>query len=240
MPGHLGMFFVSGETGMLIIGHRGTAALEPENTLLSVSRALEIGVDAVEIDVRMTRDNHLVVIHDDTVDRTTDGTGRVKALDLGQIQRLNAGKGTKIPTLDEVFGFVGNRITVFVELKEAGTEDAVVELIRKHDVFDTTVVISFWHRLVVSAKQSDDRIKTGVLMVGCPVDTSVASAAQADVLMMKYTFVDKDFVDIAHRDGMKLFVWNVDQLGLAESYARMGVDGIGSNDPRALVNRFKS
>jgi glycerophosphoryl diester phosphodiesterase len=225
---------------MFTIGHRGAAALEPENTLLSISRAAEIGVSAVEIDVRMTRDGEVVVIHDETVDRTTNGTGRVNSLNVQQIKELDAGKGEKVPTLQEVLDFTRNTITVFIELKEAGTEEGVLELIRKNDMFDSTIVISFWHRLVRSLVEREQRVNTGVLLVGCPVDTGVAAAAYAKNLVMKHTFVDKGFVAMAHKAELNVFIWNIDQIDLLGRYAEMGVDGIGSNDPRILVNHFRA
>jgi glycerophosphoryl diester phosphodiesterase len=223
---------------MMIMGHRGAAALEPENTLLSIERAMEIGVDAVEIDVHMSKDEQLVVIHDSTVDRTTDGTGLVGSYTLKEIKALDAGKGETIPTLQEVVGLIDNKVTLVIELKEEGTEKRVVDLVRKNNVEDNVYVISFWHRLVKTVKEMDRRIKTGVLIVGCPVDTCIATKASADALVMKYTFVNTEYVKIAHEGGLKVFVWNIDEPDLVKPHADMGVDGMGSNDPRVLVQYF--
>jgi len=223
---------------MMIMGHRGAAALEPENTLRSIERAIHVGVDAVEIDVHLTRDKRLVVIHDDTVDRTTNGSGTVSSFSLEEIRRLDAGKGERIPTLQEVIDLVRGKVRLVVELKEKGTEGPVSVSIRENGLLDDVYVISFWHRLVRAAKALEDRLKTGVLLVGCPVDTSVATQAAADALVMRYTFVDGEFVDLAHRDGLKVFVWNIDESHLIAPYVDMRVDGIGSNDPRILVDFF--
>ncbi len=223
---------------MMIMGHRGAAALEPENTLRSIERAIHVGVDAVEIDVHLTRDKKLIVIHDDTVDRTTNGSGTVSSFSLEEIRRLDAGKGERIPTLQEVIDLVRGQVRLVVELKEKGTEGPVAASIRENGLLDDVYVISFWHRLVRSAKALEDRLKTGVLLVGCPVDTSVAKQAAADALVMRYSFVDGEFVDLAHRDGLKVFVWNIDEPHLIAPYVDMGVDGIGSNDPRILVDFF--
>ncbi|HDI31391.1 MAG TPA: glycerophosphodiester phosphodiesterase, partial [Thermofilum sp.] len=87
---------------MIVIGHRGMRFVEPENTLRAIERALRCGVDAVEVDVRMTKDGRLVLMHDETVDRTTDGEGRVRDLTFNEIRRLDAGKGERVPTLEEV------------------------------------------------------------------------------------------------------------------------------------------
>lgn len=225
---------------MMIMGHRGAAALEPENTLLSINRAIEIGVDAVEIDVHASKDKKIVVIHDSTVDRTTNGKGPVGSYTLEDLKRLDAGKGEAIPTLEEVIDLIMGKVTLVVELKQEGVEDGVVDLIRKKRMRDSVYVISFWHELVKRVKDMDNRISTGVLLVGCPVDSSVAVNASADALVMRYTFVNRRLVETAHRDGLKVFLWNIDDRDQIKPYADMGVDGIGSNDPRVLVEYFRS
>jgi glycerophosphoryl diester phosphodiesterase len=225
---------------MLIMGHRGAAALEPENTIRSIGRAMEIGVDAVEIDVHLSKDDEMVVIHDATLDRTTNGKGLVKSRTLEELKTLDAGKGEKIPTLQEVMDFVGHKVRLVIELKEAGAENKVVDVIKKNTATDNVHVISFWHRLVQAVKRKEAAIKTGVLLVGCPVDLAIATHAFADTLVMRYSFVDKPFVKMAHKQGMKVFIWNIDDPKLLEPYVDMGVDGIGSNDPRVLVDYFGS
>jgi glycerophosphoryl diester phosphodiesterase len=224
---------------MMIIGHRGAAALEPENTLLSIERAMNIGVDAVEIDVHLSKDKELVVIHDATVDRTTNGTGPVSSYTVQEIKRLDAGKGEAIPTLQEVIDFIDRRVMLVIELKEEGTERSVVDLIIQNNLFDKACVISFWHRLVKTVKEMDSRIKTGVLLVGSPVDACIATQASADALVMKYSFVDREFVKIAHKKGLKVFIWNIDDQDLLKPYVDMGVDAIGTNDPRVLIKYFR-
>ncbi|MDY6839386.1 MAG: glycerophosphodiester phosphodiesterase family protein [Thermodesulfobacteriota bacterium] len=224
---------------MIIMGHRGAAALEPENTLLSITRAMETGVDAVEIDVHLTKDREVVVIHDSTVDRTTNGSGLVCSYTLTELKKLDAGKGESIPTLQEVVDHIDKRVKLVIELKEEGAEGQVVGLINENNLVHNVYVISFWHRLVQRVKEMGQSIKTGVLLVGCPVDTSVATQASADAFVMRYTFVDKPFVEMAHREGLKVFIWNIDDPTLVKPYADIGVDGIGSNDPRILVEYFR-
>jgi glycerophosphoryl diester phosphodiesterase len=224
---------------MMIMGHRGAAALEPENTLRSISRALEIGVDAVEIDVHLTRDHELVVIHDETVDRTTNGKGAVSMYDLSVLRALDAGKGEKVPTLQEVIDMVRGKVMLVIELKAPDTYGPVVDAITKNDFFKESCVISFWHDMVRDAKELDQRVQTGVLFVGCPVDTAVALHAGADAVVMRYSFVHKKFVEKAHRDGLKVLIWNIDDPERLPPYVAMGVDGIASNDPRVLVDYFR-
>ena len=138
-----------------------------------------------------------------------------------------------------MFDLINSRVTLVIELKEEGTERLVVELIEKNKLEENVYVISFWHQLVKTAKSMNSRIKTGILLVGCPVDSCVATHASADALVMRYNFVNKEFVEIAHEEGLKVFVWNIDDAHLLPPYAEMDVDGIGSNDPRVLVEYFR-
>jgi len=223
---------------MIIMGHRGAAALEPENTLLSIGRAIEIGVNAVEIDVHLSKDKEIVVMHDSTVDRTTDGTGPVCSFTVDELKKLDAGKGQRIPTLQEVIDFIDNKVELVIELKEEGTVESVFELIKRSNIKDTVYVISFWHRFVKTIKEMDSHIKTGVLLVGCPVDTCIATQTSANALVMNYAFIDSKFVQTAHKENLKVFVWNIDERNLLKPYADMGVDGIGTNDPRVLCEYF--
>ncbi len=101
-----------------IMGHRGAPADEPENTLRSFARALAVGVAAVELDVQLTKDGRLAVIHDETLDRTTNGRGRVKDFTLAELKRLDAGRGEPVPSLEEVFDLVQGKAHLVVELKQ--------------------------------------------------------------------------------------------------------------------------
>src|SRR6266511_3945699 len=112
---------------MIVVGHRGAAGLEPENTLRAFRRGIELGVDYVECDVHLTRDGHLAVIHDETVDRTTDGHGPVAGFSLEELRRLDAGQGERIPTLEEVLATTRGHVRLLIELKGARTEEATVQ-----------------------------------------------------------------------------------------------------------------
>ena len=110
---------------LLKIGHRGARAYEPENTLRSFKCAIELGVDAVELDVRKTKDNEIVIINNSEVDKTTDGSGSVSDFALEEIKHFVTEKGEQIPTLEEGLEFVGKRVKILVELKETGIEEKV-------------------------------------------------------------------------------------------------------------------
>lgn len=124
-----------------LIGHRGASGYEPENTLLSFRRAFEDGANAVELDLRLTEDGEIVVIHDATVDRTTNGSGRVDQMNLGALLALDAGKAERIPTVEEVLILsMKNKGTLFVEIKVSGLEEELLSIIHNHDARDRVVV----------------------------------------------------------------------------------------------------
>lgn len=113
---------------MIIIGHRGAAGYEPENTLRSFEKAISLGVDMIEFDVQRCKSGELVVIHDDTVNRTTNGKGKIKDLNLDSLQKLDAGKGEHIPTLIETLEFINRRVKVDIEIKEDNVAEDVATI----------------------------------------------------------------------------------------------------------------
>src|SRR5437660_7666970 len=116
-------------TKILSVGHRGAAALEPENTIRSFRRAIELGCDFAECDVHLTRDGQLAVMHDAAVDRTTNGSGPISDFTMAELKQLDAGQGERVPTLDEVLETVRGRIKLLIELKGPGTEALTVQTV---------------------------------------------------------------------------------------------------------------
>src|SRR5262245_35614480 len=127
------------------IGHRGAAGHAPENTLAAVQKAIDLGVDFVEIDVRRTADGAVVVLHDATIDRTTDGRGRVEALSLDQLKAFDAGHGERIPTLEEVLKITAGRTGLMVELKVADVALLTVQAVQKARSRSPVIYASFLH-----------------------------------------------------------------------------------------------
>ena len=223
-----------------IMGHRGAPAEAPENTLRSFRRALELGVAAVELDVQLTRDGRLAVIHDETLDRTTNGRGPVKDFTLAELKKLDAGQGESIPTLEEVLELVRGRAHLVVELKQPDAVPALLEFFRKHQIFDAAHVISFWHPALKAMKEAEPRLQTGVLLVGCPADPAgLARAARADALILQFAYVTRELVEAAHRDQLLVYVWNIDSVELLKPYLTLNLDGIGSNRPDVLIKYLK-
>lgn len=218
------------------MGHRGAAGLEPENTLRSIRRALELGVTAVEVDVHLSRDGRLVVIHDDTLDRTTNGRGRVRDFTFAELQRLDAGKGERIPSLEEVAELVTPQAHLIVEVKAPVAGPVLTEFVRSQRLFERVHAISFWHPVVKAMKATEPRLRTGVLLVGCPADPAgLARAALADALVLHYAYVTPELVAQAHAAGLLVFIWNIDDIETLKPYLTLSLDGIGTNRPDVVV-----
>ena len=219
-----------------IVGHRGAPAAEPENTLRSFSRALAYGVAAVELDVQLTKDGRLAVIHDETLDRTTNGQGLVRDFTLAELQRLDAGRGEPVPSLEEVFELVKGRAHLLVELKQPDAAPAVLRLFREQQAFEFADVISFWHQALKALKAEEPRLTTGALLVGCPADpVGVARAAAAATLVLNYRYVNQDLVDAAHRQEIKVITWNIDDPEILPPYLAMNLDAICTNRPQEII-----
>ena len=220
---------------MLRIGHRGARAYAPENTLTSFKKALEIGVDAVELDVRKTKDNQLVVIHDADVKRTTDGEGLVSELTLKEIKSFSAEKGEKIPTLQEALDFFDKKVKVLIELKKAGIEDQVLSIVNERGLEKNVVIVSFLEDALKKVRALDKDIETGLIYAKHRNPIKAALELKANYLLALYRFTHTANVQKAHQNGLKIIVWTINNPEEVEEYVKKGVDGITSDKPDILM-----
>jgi glycerophosphoryl diester phosphodiesterase len=216
------------------IAHRGASAYEPENTLRSFKRAIEMGAEMMELDVRFSRDGHLVIMHDKKVDRTTNGRGLVREMTLNELKKLDAGKGEKIPTLEEVFDLGKGTIKFVVELKDRGTEEKVINLIRDKGLIDDVFLVSFHCDLIKRAKSLEPRIRTGLIMLFSFNTAEKGKECRADAVAPSQYFITSGMVEKVHKNGMFLFTWTVDDPNKAKKLKEMGVDGIVTNKPDVI------
>jgi glycerophosphoryl diester phosphodiesterase len=219
---------------MLRIGHRGARAYEPENTLRSFKKALEIGVDAVELDVRKTKDNQLVVIHDADVKRTTDGKGLVSELTLKQIKEYSTEKGEKIPTLKEALDFLDKKVKILIELKEEGVEEKVLSLVREGGLQKNVIIVSFIEDALRKVRELDKEVETGLIYAKHKNPVKAALELKAQYLVAFYRFTHTANVQKAHENGLKVIVWTVNKPEEVAEYLKKGVDGIASDKPDTL------
>jgi glycerophosphoryl diester phosphodiesterase len=214
----------------------------PENTLASVRKALELGAPCVEVDVFYV-DDHLVVFHDERLERTTNGIGYICDQKFDFLRTLDAGKGERIPTLTEVVETIDRGAGLNIELKGPGAARPVVEsiaLFRKrgwHD--DLFLVSSFNRRELEEVRRCDSRIKIGVLISGLPVgDAAFASALGAYSVHPSARFVSRRFVDDAHSRDLRVFTFTVDHPDDIRKMKRIGVDGVFTNFPERVLQHI--
>ncbi len=245
----------------LRIGHRGAASLEPQNTLRAFQRAIDLGVDAVEFDVRWTADCQLVVVHDEDLAEATNGAGPVHQSTQQQSRQLDAGQGERVPTFDEVLDLVAGQALINVDLKQLDYEEQVVNAIKAHDLEDDALVSALTplslQRVaalsprilrIISYPEDKGGASTKPYLAG-PVRAALAvmratlhwrvaemiSKANAGGTMLYYKILTRAVVDAVHRQGGFVGAWTVDE---AEDITRMheiGVDSITSNRPDLLV-----
>jgi len=219
---------------MLRIGHRGARAYAPENTIKSFEKAIEIGVDAVELDIRKTSDNELVVIHDADIKRTTNGKGLVSELTLKEIRSFSA-DGEKIPTLDETLNFLDKKVKVFIELKEAGVEEQVLSIVGSKGLEKNVVIVSFLEDALKKVRELDSDIETGLIYAKHKNPVKAALELKANYLLALYRFTHSANVQKAHENGLKMVVWTINDPEEANEYFNKGVDGIASDKPDILM-----
>jgi glycerophosphoryl diester phosphodiesterase len=222
---------------MLIIGHRGAAALAPENTLAALMKGLACA-DAVEVDVRLSEDGVPVVIHDATLERTTNGQGPVRSRSLEELRSLDAGDGERIPTLAEVLALVKGRTLLIVELKMPDTAEPALDAVRASG-HRNVLVVSFHPEALDRSRAAQDTVKTGLIVRDVGEDTvERAISLGAAVLLPRFDSVSHDLIAAAHRAGLSVFVWT---LAGDEEYRRaaaIGADGVATNDPCAARRFF--
>jgi len=224
-----------------VVAHRGASAYEPENTLRAVRRALTLGAPAVEVDIRRTKDGTLVVLHDETVNRTTDGTGSVGSMTLEELRAFDAGMGERIPTLTEVFGTVRGKASLVLELKERGLWQPVVQLARGRLDQGELTVVSFHRSEVAELKAAHPDLRAGALFVGDSSDAlSWTAGARADLAGFRHEATTADLADRLHQSGRRLLVWTVNDPGRAKEVAVLGADLIVSDAPDVILEAVES
>lgn len=227
---------------MLIISHRGAMAYEPENTLRSMKKALTFDIDYIEFDVHVTKDGALVVIHDDTVDRTTNGKGFVADMTLDQIKKLDAGKGEQVPTLQEVLHCIDRKVKVLVEI--AGFLPAAEKVA---DVINQYVEEKGWHYddfMVCSFKHAELKrfhaLIPQIPLVACTSGVPLSYAKMAEEVGAQYVATenlylgDDAFIKDAHARNIKFILYTIDEPEYLDRYKSFGIDGVITNAPDKL------
>lgn len=243
-----------------VVGHRGNAAHAPENTIESFRQAVDLGVDALELDVHLTSDGHVVAIHDPTLDRTTDRSGRIDRLTLAEVQRADAGarftrdrgvmwpyrgQGNTVPTLDEVLSAF-RETPLLIEIKASGAARATRELIERHGAADRCIVASFDERAMDAfhgsgIPQGASRRDTAMLLWRALLRVPVPRVG-FNVMCMPpahrgIPLPVAGYASILAPLGVPVHVWTIDDPLEAQRLRRRGVRGIISNDPGVMLTQ---
>jgi len=228
-------------SGFICFAHRGASGHEPENTLLAVEKAIAMGAPWIEIDV-FAVEGELVVIHDERLETTTNGSGYVTQQSLAYLRSLDAGKGQKIPLLREVFELAKGRVGVNVELKGLETAAPVVNLIDEYGAFlgmygGRILVSSFRHRELAKVRSLNPDIPIGALGFGLPpAHARFAQDLGAVSVHTGIALVNQDFVNDAHGRGLKVFVYTVNHPDDLRRVRAMGADGVFTNYPEIVLS----
>ncbi len=225
---------------MLKIGHRGAKGHVAENTLASIEKALALGVDGIEIDVHMSSDNHIIVIHDDTVNRTTNREGKVSKMDLPSLKALRIEGEHQIPTLEEVLDLIDKKIFINIELKGDNTAKPVLVLIQnyithKHWSPDHFLVSSFDWNALQQIHALDSDIALGVLtLTDVGLAMGFADFIKAKSIHPYFHLLTRENTMLMQQKGFEVFPWTVNENEDIQKIKSFHVDGIITDFPEKL------
>jgi glycerophosphoryl diester phosphodiesterase len=240
----------------LVIAHRGDSENRPENTLASFESALTVGADLIELDVQRTRDGHVVVLHDGTLERTTNGRGKVFEKTLAEVKAVSAGyperfesrySSEKVPTLPEALEMLKGRTRVMIEIKKEsvtaedsddGIEALTVADVRRAGLAKDVVLISFERRALLRCRARAPEIRRGHLFYRVEPDDVIAGAREieSDLVMPEKGMLSEPLRDRAREAGLKIATWVVDDPAELRDLARFDLYGVGSNCPGLLLD----
>lgn len=233
-----------------IIAHRGASAYAPENTMAAFRKALDMKADGIELDVHLTKDNHIVVIHDLKVDRTSNGSGMIIDMTLEELKQLDFGSwfseefaGEKIPTLEEVLELLkGWDGLLNIELKIVkpglyeGLEKKVVDMVKSYNMLDNTIISSFNHYSLANVKKIEPNMKIGLLYsAGIYEPWNYAASLNADAIHPNYLSIVPEIVEGCHAHNIQVNPYTVDLPEHIAYMLKAKVDGIITNVPDIAI-----
>ncbi|MDX1720094.1 MAG: glycerophosphodiester phosphodiesterase family protein [Salegentibacter mishustinae] len=226
---------------LLKIGHRGAKGHLAENTLESIQKALSFGVEAIEIDVHRCKTGELVVIHDFTLDRTTNGSGEVAKKSLTEIKALKVEDEFEIPLLTEVLDFIEGKCTINIELKGLNTATATAKTIKKYIAeknwtYKDFIVSSFQKNELFQMRKLDEKVALGILSKASVTEAiEVGKLLKASAIHPSLGIITRDNVKASHKAGFNVNVWTVNEPEDILRMREFGVDGIISDFPDRLL-----
>ncbi|MBC7328735.1 glycerophosphodiester phosphodiesterase [bacterium] len=228
---------------VIIVAHRGFSGIYPENTLLAFEKAIEIGADFLELDIHQAKDGNIVVCHDATIDRTTTGCGYIKEMDYSELLKWDAGSwkgypGEKIPLLSDVFQRVGNRIGIFIEIKECNVPD-LVSLIKDFKMEKRIVVGSFNLEYIKQVRNLCGEISTALISSRMPKDLDSLIKFGIRQLSIEFHQLDKRIVKELVSRGFVVNAWTPDSEEDLKRCLTFGVQFLTTNRPHILKEKIQ-
>jgi glycerophosphoryl diester phosphodiesterase len=213
----------------LKIGHRGARAYEVENTLGSFIKAIELGANAIECDVRISRDGQLVISHDDNLKKVFGKDVRINETTLRELKHLTE---DRLVTLGEALHSIGKNVEkILIELKEAGYEEKVLDVVRSEKLEDRVIIVSFLEEALAEVRTMDKKIETGRIYTKFKNPIEAALRLNAQYLVPLYRFVHRRDIAKAHKSNLKVIVWTINSAIEAQNYIAKDVDGIATDKP---------
>lgn len=244
------------QTDPLIIAHRGASSVAPENTLVAFTKAVELGANILEIDVRQTKDSQLVIIHDGTVDRTTNGKGKISGFTMQEVKKLDAGswfsrqyQNERIPTLAELFAIADSSVMIIIEIKDEeevspGITERVLSLIKQYGKEEHVMLKSFYPDAIQKFKRlAPDIPRVYVFAFHIPwLNFTFGTVPRfenvfeipATYLQVHRRALTESFIRASHKKGFKVIVWGVKKEDDMLEFVDAGVDGIETDNPKLL------
>jgi glycerophosphoryl diester phosphodiesterase len=233
----------------LVIAHRGASAYEPENTLRAFDLAIRQGAQMIELDLHVTCDNHVVVIHDPTLNHTTNLRGCIDRLSLAEIKRADAGKGERVPTLDETLDLTLGKVGLYLEIKDRRAALPTLRIIRARQCQSQVMLASFDIELMRRLGEEVRDIELGLILGNATFNPMVRwreafpwlalRRVKHHVLCMQVELCYGYLASRAKANGKKLYVWTADRENQFARMISIGVDGIVTNTPDRLIAYIK-
>lgn len=221
-----------------IIAHRGASAVKPENTIASIEKAIAQNADIIEIDVRVSKDGEFVLFHDRKLKRMTGFYGKVNDYVFNILKEFKVGDTSeKIVKLDDVLAKYSKKTKILIDLKVPYVEKDLLKILKKYDL-SNIYLQSFWHDPIKKIKKDCPELKTGVIFYSKHLIMPFAKSFNANFLTLWHKSITKDYINKAHKNGLEVYVFTVNNVIDAIKYKMWGVDAIITNKPGLIKRAF--
>lgn len=221
-----------------IIAHRGASAVKPENTIASIEKAITQNADIIEIDVRVTKDGEFVLFHDKKLKRMTGFYGKIEDYFFDILSELRVGKTSeKIVKLDDILVKYSGKVKILIDLKVPYVEKDLLRILKRYNLINIYLQ-SFWHDPIKKIKRECPELKTGLVFYSKHLIMPFAKSFNANFLTLWHKSITEDYIKKAHKDGLEVYVFTVNNVLDAIKYKKWGVDAVITNKPGLIRRAF--